>query len=93
MRLVMKRLRLMELLLATDVARSPVFQVRHEHYRLARGDQSLLPVPGHGELLVMLELERVPEPAVGVPTVVLCGRDVEGGEGQAWRGGRRVEAL
>lgn len=92
MRLVMRRYRLMELLLATDTQRAPVFRVRDEHYRLARGDKSLLRVPGE-EGFVMLELERTREPAPGVPTVILCGREVEGGDGQAWRGGRRVESL
>ncbi len=86
----MRRVRLMELLLGTDTRRPPVFQLRHEYFRLARGLASIL--PGESSAFVVLELERTeaPSPFAAASLVTLRARDVAGEDSVPWVNGRRA---
>lgn len=86
----MKRLRLMELLLGTDTRQPPIFQLRHEYFRLARGLASIL--RGESPAFVVLELERTQAPSPSAASlVVLRPRDIQGGDDDAlWVKGRRM---
>ena len=75
MKLYVRGDRLMLKLHATDTSKPPLFRLRHEMFRLARGAHSIRAVPGVPGI-VELELERTifMEPTA---TVELTAKDVD----------------
>lgn len=93
MKLILRRLRLAELLLGTNLQHAPTFQLRHELFRLGRGTASVVTV-AEDDHYVELELERITVVPHADAHIILRPRDIHGGEdGQLWRRGKPVTAL